>query len=86
MAPADLPQTLQDAIVERLDARHYRIVSAGRQWRIEAIGHVHREVGDKLCEALPPRPVPWRKRIFWWLALRAAAHSMVQRLLLRPRV
>jgi hypothetical protein len=80
-APADLPQTLQDARVERLTPRSHRIVSDSGEWVIEGAVHLHREVGKAFALALPPCAVPRRKRLFWWLALRLAATRIAQRLL-----
>ena len=31
---------------------------------------VHEDVGAAVYAAIPPRPVPLTKRIFWWLVLR----------------
>jgi hypothetical protein len=82
-APADLPDALEDARVERLDERRYRIASGPRAWLIEGVAHMHREVGKAFMLAVPPRPVPWHKRLFWGIALRAAANRLLQRLLFR---
>jgi hypothetical protein len=84
-APADFPETLEDARVEQLDSRIYRIASGSRSWIIQGVAHLHREVGKTFHQALPPRAVPWHKRLFWWVALRAAGNSMLQRMLFRSR-
>jgi hypothetical protein len=31
---------------------------------------VHEDVGAAVAAVIPPRPVPWRKRIFWAIVLR----------------
>jgi hypothetical protein len=82
-APVDFPDALEDARVEPLAAQRYRIVSGAREWVIQGAMHLHREVGKAFCMALPPRRAPWRKRLFWWLALRLAASSMVQQIFFR---
>lgn len=73
-APADLPQTLQDAWGEQLAPREFRIGSAAGAWRITAAtAEVHAEVADAFYRAVPPRAVPWTKRLFWSVVLRLAA-------------
>jgi hypothetical protein len=65
VAPADLPAALPDTVVEHLGGLHYRIRTAGREWLIEAPAvHLHREITAAFCRAIPPRPVPWVKRLF----------------------
>jgi hypothetical protein len=69
-APADLPDTLEDAVVERLDGGSFRIGSGGREWRMAAAPvHLHRDVGATFYRAVPPRPAPWSKRLFWRVVL-----------------
>lgn len=70
----ELPETLQDAVVEQLGGGRYRIVSAPREWLISAsAAHLHRGVASEFYRAIPPRPVPWRKRLFWRAVLALAA-------------
>ena len=69
----DLPSSLPEAVVEHLEDRRYRIASAGREWIIEGVAHLHRTVDAEFHEVLPARPVPWRKRIFWRALLASAA-------------
>jgi hypothetical protein len=65
-APADCPDTLEDARVERLEDGQYRIRSGSGEWLIGAGAvHVHREIAAQFYRAIPPRPAPWRKRLFW---------------------
>jgi hypothetical protein len=73
-APADFPDTLQDARVERLEEQRYRISSERREWLIEAPAvHLHRDITAAFYRAIPPRPVPWPKQVFWRIVLALAA-------------
>ncbi len=73
-APAELPDTLADAVVERLPDGRWRITSATRSWLIgSGPVHLHREVAATFYRALPPRPVPWRRRLFLRVVLGLAA-------------
>jgi len=72
--PVEFPESLEDASVEQVGARRYRIASHAREWLIAASAvHVHREVAAEFYRAIPPRPVPLAKRLFWQLVLRVAA-------------
>jgi hypothetical protein len=84
-APVDMPEALEDATVERLSARQYRVSSGDRSWTLDAVSHLHREVAGAFYKALPPRAVPWRKRLFWRVVLALAANPMGRWLLLRAR-
>jgi hypothetical protein len=84
-APADLPDALENATVERLTERRYRISSGARQWMIDGVAHVHREIGKAFYQAVPPRLVPLRKRVFWRVALTLASVGVLQKLLLWRR-
>lgn len=83
VAPPDLPEALEDASVERLGPRLYRISSGDRSWTLDAVAHLHREVATAFYRALPPRPVPFRKRLFWRVLLALAATPAGRWLLLR---
>jgi hypothetical protein len=73
-AVPDLPDTLQDVTVEQLGDGQYRIVSAPHEWLISAsAAHLHREIAAQFYRAIPPRPVPWRMRVFWRAVLTLAA-------------
>jgi hypothetical protein len=73
-APAGLPESLDNAVVERLGADQYRIYSPPREWVIAAAAvHLHREIAAQFYRAIPPRPVPLPKRWFWRVALALAA-------------
>jgi hypothetical protein len=82
-APPDMPEALEDTVVERLGPRQYRITSGDRSWRLDAVAHVHREIANAFYRALPPRPVPFRKRLFWRVLLALAANPAGRWLLLR---
>jgi hypothetical protein len=82
-APADLPDALEDATVERLAPRRYRISSGDRSWTLDAVAHIHRDIAGPFYKALPPRAVPLRKRVFWHVMLALAANRAGRWLLLR---
>jgi len=72
--PADLPDSLQDAVVDHLGGAQYRIGSGTRAWLITAAAvHLHREIAGPFYRAIPPRPAPWAKRLFWRAVLALAA-------------
>jgi hypothetical protein len=73
-APVDCAETLEGAVVERLGAGEFRITDATREWRIRAAAvHLHREIAVPFYRAIPPRPAPWHKRLFWRVVLVLAA-------------
>jgi len=85
-APEDLPEALEELTVDKLDASHYRITAQGRDWIVAAGScHVHRDVAAAFYRAIPPRRVPWSKRVLWRLLLAAAGTSAGKWLLLRVR-
>jgi hypothetical protein len=72
--PVECPDTLDDAVVEHLEGPQYRIRSAAGEWLVEAdAAHLHREIAGAFYRAIPPRPAPWRKRLFWRVVLALAA-------------
>ncbi|HEV3181484.1 MAG TPA: hypothetical protein VGY90_01595 [Steroidobacteraceae bacterium] len=74
VAPADLPGTLEDAVVDHLGGAHYRIGAQRREWLIASPAvHLHREIAAQFYRAIPPRPAPWAKRMFWRVVLALAA-------------
>jgi len=74
VGPVTLPRELADAEVERLDAGGYCIRAGGAEWLLAAGGvHVYRDAAAPFYRALPPRPVPSGKRLFWRLVLALAA-------------
>jgi hypothetical protein len=80
--PADFPDALEGALVERVAAHRYRIASAPREWQIEATAvHLHRDIAVPFYRAIPPRSVPLAKRIFWRVVLALAASGTGRALL-----
>jgi len=74
IAPADLPVTLEDAVVDHLGGAQYRIGAGQREWLIASPAvHLHREIATQFYRAIPPRPAPWAKRVFWRVVLLLAA-------------
>jgi hypothetical protein len=85
-APPGLPEALEDATVEQLDAGRYRIWSGKREWIVPARSvHLHREVSTTFYRAIAPRLVPWNKRLFWHIVLSIAASRVGKTLLLTLR-
>ena len=85
-APETLPEVLEDATVDRVGESRYRIASAPREWVVEAKAfHLHREIATAFYRAIPPREVPWGKRLFWQVVLGMAASKWGRRVLLRLR-
>lgn len=85
-APAGLPGLLTDARVEQSAPGVFRIVSPAGQWSVQAaVAHVHRDVTAAFYRALPPRPVPLVKRLFWSLVLALAGSNAGVALLRRLR-
>lgn len=81
-----LPGSLTGAAILALGERHYRITSGSRDWSIEAASlHVHRDIGSAFYRAIPPRPVPLTKRLFWRVVLALAGTGAGKRLLLSLR-
>ena len=65
--------TLEAARVVQLGDRRYQVRSPSGAWLIEARAlHVHRDVRQVFFGAVPPRPVPLGKRLFWQAILRLA--------------
>jgi hypothetical protein len=85
-APETLPEVLEDPKVDRIADRRYRIVSAPREWLIDARAiHLHREIAGPFYGAIPPREAPWSKRVFWRVVLGLVASAWGKRLLLALR-
>ena len=71
---ADLPATLSDASVQASGAAGYRIASGSREWQVTGGSlSAARAAAAAFYAALPPRPVPRAKRLFWRLVLALAA-------------
>ena len=78
----DLPDSLSAAAIRARDGRHYRIMSGSRDWLVEATSvHVHRDIGREFYRAIPPRPVPLKKRFLWRTILALAGTRAGKRLL-----
>jgi len=72
--PSDLPETLSGASVRSCGEGGYRIESGTREWQVTGGSlSATREVAAAFYAALPPRPVPVVKRLFWRLVLALAA-------------
>lgn len=85
-APPAVPEALEDATVEQLEAGRYRIRSGTREWLLSARSvHLHREVSSTFYRAISPRRVPWNKRLFWRVVLALAASRIGKALLLTLR-
>jgi hypothetical protein len=85
-APPGLPEALEDATVEQVEAGRYRIRSDVREWIFSArSAHLHREVASTFYRAISPRLVPWKKRLFWRIVLAVAASRVGKTLLLTLR-
>jgi hypothetical protein len=85
-APPGLPEALEDATVEQVEAGRYRIRSDQREWIFFArSAHLHREVASTFYRAISPRLVPWKKRLFWRIVLAVAASRVGKTLLLTLR-
>ncbi|MEA3178879.1 MAG: hypothetical protein QOI59_2402 [Gammaproteobacteria bacterium] len=85
-APPGLPEALEDATVEQIDAGQYRIWSGKREWIFPARSvHLHREVATTFYRAIAPRLVPWNKRLFWRIVLTMASSRVGKSLLLTLR-
>ena len=75
-APADFPQALENATIERAAEESYRILSGAGTWIVSArAAHLHREVAAAFFEVLPSPPIRWTQRLFWRIVLALAASS-----------
>jgi hypothetical protein len=77
-APVDMPDALEDVVVEQLGERRYRVSNGEQEWVLEAAGHLHREIAAAFYRAIPPRAVPWRKRVFWQVVLKLAEWRLIR--------
>ena len=72
-APADLPERLEDAVIERGAPGEYRIASGARAWTVAARSvHLHREIAAAFYRAIPPRPAPLARRVLYGVMLELA--------------
>ncbi|MDE2136836.1 MAG: hypothetical protein KGJ68_05320 [Gammaproteobacteria bacterium] len=83
VAPADLPERLEDARVEAAAPGEYRIAAGAREWRVTARAvHAHYDAGAAFYRALPGRPAPLVRRALY-RALLALARTPFGLALLR---
>ncbi len=83
-APADLPPRIDDGDVDLLDGGRCRVSMAGREWHLDSRQLlVHRDVSGPFYSALPPRRVPFAKRLLYWIMLTAAGSGPGRRWLSR---
>ncbi len=71
-AAASWPLALDGATLEFAmpPVRGVVLRSAGQEWSLpDATLFVHVDFGAESAAAIAPRPVPWRKRLFWWALL-----------------
>jgi hypothetical protein len=84
--PTGLPAALLDVVVEERAPGMFRISSPAGDWPLLAqTMHVHRDATAPFYRAIPPRPVPPGKRIFWRLVLALAASGTGMSVLRRLR-
>ncbi len=77
-----LPAVLEGARVVAVDESGYRIESPPQQWLLRArTVSVHRDARAEFFRAVPPRPAPLGKRLFWRAVLRLARSRAGLRLL-----
>ncbi len=85
-APEGLPEALEDAAVEQVDASTYRIVCVGREWLVSATAaHVHREVATAFYRVVKPRRPSWSRRFFFRIVMALARNPAGKRLLFALR-
>lgn len=85
-ATENLPEALEDVVVQQIGAGVYRVCSGEQGWPISARSvHLHRDIAAAFYQAIPPRPVPLGKRIFWRVVLTLVSHPFGKKLLLALR-
>ena len=85
-APEGLPAVLDAAVIEHAAPGMFRIATPAGEWSVQATtAHVHRDVTAAFYRAIPPRPVPLSKRLFWRLVLALAGSNPGVALLRRLR-
>jgi hypothetical protein len=81
-----VPDSLPDVTICALDEHRYRINSGSGYWTVSATAvHAHRDVSGAFYRAIPPRPAPLGKRLFWRAVLALAGTRAGKRLLLSLR-
>jgi hypothetical protein len=83
--PADLPAQLEAPELWTC-ASGYRLSAGERTWHVPASAvFLHRDVGAAFYRAVPPRRVPWRKRLIWRALLALLATPLGRWWLARTR-
>lgn len=74
--PPELPPALSSPSIEALDDEgHYRIIDSSGDWRVTAqAAYAHRDVRAAFHQVVPPRRVPWKKRLLLRLLLLLAGN------------
>lgn len=76
-ALAQLPARIERGSVEQLDGGRCRISAPDREWMIEVSRFLlHLDASPAFYAALPPRPVPFAKRLFWRIVLGMAGSPL----------
>lgn len=82
----EVPRSVSGASIRAVDQHRYVIASESQELIVEASAlHLHRDIGNTFYRAVPPRPAPLPKRIFWRVVLALAASRAGRRLLLSLR-
>jgi hypothetical protein len=80
--PPDFPARLESPVLERIADHEYRIASGGDSRTVRARRvFVHCDAREVFCAAVPARPAPLVKRLFWRALLAFAASAPGRRLL-----
>ncbi|MGH8201843.1 MAG: hypothetical protein ACREVO_16015 [Steroidobacteraceae bacterium] len=83
---ADVPASLTAATVHAVGTHRYRISSSSGAFVVEASSvHLHCDIGKAFYRAVPPRPVPLKKRVFWRVVLWLAGTRTGKRVLMSFR-
>lgn len=76
-APADLPEMLEDAVVEQSGEAQFHVRSGARSWGVAARAvHAHRDVSAAFYRAIPPRRAPLMRRLLLRTALGIAGSRL----------
>ena len=65
-AASELPLRLSDAVLEPAGPEGWQLSGGGRSFLLpHSRIFVHEDLGAAMQAAIPPRRVPWSRRIFW---------------------
>ena len=65
-AAPELPSRLSDAVLEPAGPDGWQLIGGGRSFLLpHSRVFVHEDLGAAMQAAIPPRRVPWSRRIFW---------------------